>query len=162
MPDALVATPDLDRRLRRIRVLARLLDDAVGIPFTRFQFGLDSVLGLVPGAGDALGAVLAGSIVFDAARLGTPPVTLARMLGNILIDSLIGSVPLAGDLLDVAWKANARNVRLLERHLAAPERARRSSWRVLIGIGAAIVVTGVLAAVAGIWAAVWLLQLITR
>ncbi|HET8649158.1 MAG TPA: DUF4112 domain-containing protein [Gemmatimonadales bacterium] len=162
MPETLPAAQDAERRLRRIRLLAHLLDDAVGIPFTRWQFGIDSVLGLIPGAGDALGAVLAGSIVFDAARLGTPPVTLARMLGNIVIDSIIGSVPLAGDLLDVAWKANRRNVRLLERHIDAPERARRASWRLIIGIGAAIVATGVLATVAGIWLAIWLVQLISH
>lgn len=139
------------RALARVRRLATLLDAAVGIPGTRLRFGVDSLLGLIPGGGDVAGALLSGGVVLAAARLGAPPSLLLRMLGNLALDALLGTVPLAGDLFDVAWKANMRNVRLLERHLDDPEGARRGS-RALVaaaGAGVVVVVLLVLAAVVG-------------
>lgn len=137
------------RALARARRLATLLDAAVGIPGTRFRFGLDSLLGLVPGGGDVAGALLSGGVVLAAARLGAPPSLLLRMLGNLAVDALLGTVPLAGDLFDVAWKANLRNVRLLERHLDEPEGARKGSRALVVAaaVGVAVVVLLVLAAV---------------
>jgi hypothetical protein len=105
------------------------------------------LLGLVPGAGDALGAGVALWIVLQAARLGAPATTLLRMLANVAIDALIGAVPVAGDVFDFAWKANLRNVDLLERHVADPTGARRAStvWLTAIGVTLGLVLAGVVA-----------------
>ena len=106
--------PDLTARLARVRWIARLMDSSIGLPGTRFRFGLDGLFGLAPVAGDAAGALVALYIVWEARRMGVPPTLLARMLGNIALDTLGGSVPLLGDLLDLTFKSNLRNVALLE------------------------------------------------
>lgn len=113
--------------LTRARALVRLLDQAFRIPGTRLRVGLDSIVGLVPGVGDVAGAVLAGSVVLVAARLGAPPSVLARMVGNIAVDTAIGMVPLLGDLFDVVFKASSRNLVLLEQHMDDPAAAHRAS-----------------------------------
>src|SRR5215212_3013184 len=87
-----------------VRALARVLDSAVRIPGTNIRFGADSLIGLVPGLGDMAGAVLSGYIVLVATRLGAPTPVVARMLLNIGLDTLAGSIPVLGDLFDVAWK----------------------------------------------------------
>ncbi len=97
--------------------LSRLLDDSFGIPGTRWRFGLDGLLGLIPGAGDAATAVLSAYIINEARKLGVRRGTLARMLGNLAVDVAVGAVPVIGDLFDVAFKANRRNMRLLVREL---------------------------------------------
>jgi hypothetical protein len=145
-----VPNPAPDSPLARVRALSRALDSAFQVPGTRFRIGLDPLLGLIPGVGDVAGGALSAYIVLEAARLGAPRPVVLRMLGNVLLDSLFGSVPVLGDLFDATWKANARNVALLERHVAAPEPTRRSS-KVFLGIVAglliAIVVGGVVLAV---------------
>jgi len=103
--------------LRRVRFASRLLDDAVRIPGTGRRVGLDPVVGLLPIAGDVLGLALSLYTVAEAARLGVPRRLLARMLVNAGVDAAGGSIPVAGILVDAAWKANARNVALIERHL---------------------------------------------
>ena len=135
-----------ESRLRSVRALARLLDEAVRIPGTGIRVGLDAVLGLVPGIGDALGAGLSGWVIVVAARLGAPPSIIARMAGNAALDALAGSVPLLGDLFDIGWRANARNVALLERWLQQPTRARRSSIAVVVValLALAAIVVGVI------------------
>jgi len=140
---------DAERRRARLVTLARALDSAVRIPGTNVRFGLDAVIGLVPGVGDLAGGAIAAYIVLAAAREGAPPSLLARMLLNVAIDTAVGSVPVLGDAFDVAWRANARNVALLERHVAAPTATRAASRAVvaavLLGIvlllGAGIVAT---------------------
>lgn len=114
--------------------MARVLDDLVPIPGTRFRFGADALLGLVPGAGDAVTGAVAGYAIIVAARLGAPPVVLARMVLNVLVDALVGTVPLVGDLFDVGFRANRRNVRLAERYAAEPRRVRRSSRAVVFAL----------------------------
>ena len=109
---------DVASRIRRVRVLAKLLDNSISIPGTRFKFGFDAIIGLIPGVGDVLGAILSGYIVLEAARAEVPPFTLARMLVNVGIDTLLGSIPAAGDLFDAVWKSNLMNVALLEQHLS--------------------------------------------
>lgn len=104
--------------LERLDVLSRLLDTAWRIPGTNIRFGLDATLGLVPVLGDAAGAVLSLYILAEARRLGIPGTVMARMLGNIALDSMVGSVPLLGSVFDVAYRANRRNLRLLQDHLA--------------------------------------------
>lgn len=106
------------RTLKRIRRVVRLLDGRWGIPFTRYRFGLDSVIGLIPGAGDVVTTAVAAWVIKEAAKLGLPRHVVARMVANVLIDFVIGSVPVLGDVADVFFKANLRNLDLLERHLS--------------------------------------------
>jgi C4-dicarboxylate transporter len=103
--------------LDRLERFARLMDTAVRIPGTEIRLGLDSVIGLVPGIGDAVSAAFATWIVAEAARLGVPKHKLARMMANVLIDAGVGAIPIAGDLFDVAFRANARNFEILRDHL---------------------------------------------
>lgn len=103
--------------------MARLLDESLAIPGTSYRFGLDSLIGLVPGAGDLIGAVLSAYIINEAVRLGIPRRLAARMVANTAIDLLGGAVPVLGDLFDVAWKANVKNVELLEEHLKTTDPA---------------------------------------
>jgi hypothetical protein len=105
-------------RARNVRALARFLDNSISIPGTGWKFGFDAVVGLVPVVGDLIGGSLSAYILLEAARAEVPILTLARMLGNVGIDTLVGSVPALGDVFDAAWKANMKNVVLLDRHLA--------------------------------------------
>jgi len=130
------------RRLAALARFAELLDSGIRIPGTQLRFGLDPLIGLIPGAGDAAGAVLAGWILVEAIRLGASRATLVRIAGNIALDAGIGAVPLIGDIFDFAWKANVRNVTLLERHLRDPARAMRADRSfVAFVIGGITVVT---------------------
>jgi hypothetical protein len=131
---------DLPSRIRRVRVLAKLLDNAISIPGTRFKFGFDAIIGLIPGVGDVLGAILSGYIVLEAARAEVPPLTLARMLVNVGIDTLLGSIPAAGDVFDAMWKSNLMNVALLEQHLGAHDAAVREKRGATRGIILALIV----------------------
>jgi Domain of unknown function (DUF4112) len=119
--------------------MTRLLDSAIQIPGTRFRFGIDAIIGLVPGIGDAIGAIFSTFLIFHAARLGVSTSTLVRMIGNVALDTVVGEVPLLGDLFDAGWKANTKNLALLETHLQHPTETRRSSRLVLILIGAGLV-----------------------
>lgn len=107
-----------EQRLAQVRFLANLMDDRFAVPGTRVRFGFDTVLGLVPGLGDALTSAISLLIVHHAWASGAPKLTLARMLGNVGVDFVIGVIPVLGDLMDFAWKANRKNARLLEEHLA--------------------------------------------
>lgn len=110
--------PDIDRlvRLRRMRGLARLMDTALRIPGTRFSFGADSLMGLIPGIGDFAGAAISLYIVNEARQIGVPKDKLLKMLVNIGFDAAAGSVPLVGDLFDVYFKSNRRNLELVLDH----------------------------------------------
>lgn len=114
--------------LRRLRRLSHLLDNAIPIPGTTYRIGLDPILGLLPGGGDFLSTIFSAYIVFKAAQIGLPRDTLGQMGLNILIDLLSGSVPVLGDLVDVAWKANVKNIRLLEEHLNVPQVQQKTDW----------------------------------
>jgi hypothetical protein len=104
-------------RLTQVRWLARMMDDRFGVPGTKLRFGLDSVLGLFPGLGDVLTSAIALLIVHHAWQAGASKLALARMIGNVGLDFLVGSVPFIGDLFDFVFKANRKNQKLLERHL---------------------------------------------
>lgn len=134
----------------RARVLARALDSAVRIPGTNMRFGLDPLLGLVPGLGDVAGAAMGGYLVLLGSRLGAPKTVLARMVVNVALDTLAGVVPVIGDLFDVAWKANNRNMALLERYIEKPVATKKSSSLFVAAIVAALA----LLAVGGIMLAV--------
>lgn len=112
-----------DAGAKRVRVLAKLLDNSIAIPGTGWKIGLDPIVGLIPGIGDLIGAVLSGYIILEAARAEASAFTLMRMVTNVGIDTLLGAVPALGDVFDAAWKSNTRNVALLERHLATGETA---------------------------------------
>ena len=115
-------TAEREAALNRLRRFAELLDSAFTVPGTNFEMGLEGIVGLLPGVGDFASAIVSLYVPFEAIRMGAPYAKVAQMLLNILIDALLGSVPLIGDLFDVAFKANNRNVRLLEKHLGrSPE-----------------------------------------
>lgn len=109
--------------LEQVRKLSRLLDASVPLP-GGFRIGVDGIVGLIPGIGDALGAGASLWIIHQAWRLGIPWWVLLRMLCNVGVDALLGIIPLVGDLFDFAWKANRRNVRLVERHFVHSKRRR--------------------------------------
>jgi hypothetical protein len=104
-------------RIERLDRLATLLDTAILIPGTNIRFGADAVVGLVPGIGDTITTALSAYIVYEAYQLGIPNHVLARMIANVAFDSVTGVVPVAGDVLDVFWRANRRNMRLLREYL---------------------------------------------
>jgi hypothetical protein len=145
------------KSVARARELARVLDSAITIPGTGIRLGLDSIIGLFPAGGDAIGAALSSIIVMTALKQGVPRPVIWRMVGNVVIDTLIGTVPLIGDLFDVAWKANSKNAELLAQYEGAPEKTTTRSRGfailvvvVLLLILAAIVAGGILIAKA-IW-----------
>jgi hypothetical protein len=105
--------------IKRLRRLCVLLDSAIGIPGTKIRLGLDPIIGLIPGAGDVITGVLALYIVFVAWQLGVRGRVLAVMLGNVAVDFLGGSIPILGDIFDVVWKCNLKNLALLEREMLA-------------------------------------------
>ena len=111
---AYATLPNAATRLARLRSRARLMDAQFALPGTRFRFGVDALIGLAPGVGDVLTGLLSLYVVWEARSLGAPPALLARMLGNVAIEVAGGAVPVLGDLFDAAFKANLRNVALLE------------------------------------------------
>jgi hypothetical protein len=133
--------------VERLRAMARLLDSAFQIPGTRSRVGLDALIGLVPFAGDVTSAILSSFIVLRAARLGASRATVVRMMGNIAFDTIVGAIPLLGDLFDAGWKANTRNLALLEAHLQLPGPTARASRRVLLllGLGLVALLAGIVA-----------------
>lgn len=151
----------LDPRVAQYRLLARLFDSVFRIPGTKWRFGLDALIGLIPGIGDVAGAFVGAYGVWLARRLGAPSSVQARMLLNLGIDAVVGAVPFLGDLFDFGFKAHARNQALLEDWLSSPTPTRRSSSAMLLGIGLAL-----LAIVAGtLWLAFlglrWLYEALT-
>lgn len=107
---------DIADRLARLDRLAGALDSRFRVPLTRIRFGWDTILGLIPGIGDVAALAPAGYILLEAHDMGAPTALKLRMAGNIVVDMLIGSVPLLGDVFDVGWRANCRNVALLRGH----------------------------------------------
>lgn len=140
------------RSLDRLRRLGYLLDNSIPVPGTGFRFGLDAIIGLVPGVGDLASGALALYIVLEAARLGVPRPLLLRMGWNVAADTLVGSVPLLGDLFDAGYKANLRNIALVQRHMEQPGTSRKASRRfaaLLVG-GLLLLLAAVVAAAVGI------------
>jgi hypothetical protein len=111
------ASPGAQARLARLRRLAWLIDGAFRLPGTRFRFGLNSVIGLLPVGGDAVLGAMSLYIIYEAAQLGVPRAQLARMAANVGLEVVGGSVPILGDLFDMALKANLRNLAIIERHI---------------------------------------------
>ena len=113
-------------RIQRLRSIARLLDESIPLP-GGFRIGLDPILGLVPGLGDVVSAIFSFVIVIQALGLGAPVSVFIRMIGNVLLDTAVGSIPILGDLFDAAFKSNTRNIDLLARYHVDPVATHRSS-----------------------------------
>ncbi len=135
--------------------IAALLDDMWRIPGTQIRFGLDALIGWVPGIGDALAGVASCLIVFASWRRGAKPITLARMIANILLEMTFGAIPVAGDVFHIVWKANRRNYRLLLREKEQPGANTKRDWIVL----AVIVVTAIAVVAVPISLLIWILRL---
>lgn len=133
-----------DAARRQLSAFAWLLDSSIAIPGLKFRIGIDALVGLVPGIGDLLGVLLSSYVVAQAARIGVPRTMLVRMALNVAIEGFFGSVPILGDVFDAIWKANQRNVRLLESYMDRPREAKIASRAFVTGI--VIVLVAMLAA----------------
>lgn len=144
--------------VERVGSLVRWLDDLVRLPGTRFGIGLDAILGaLIPGLGDAVTGLVALGVLTAAVRRGVPRVVLARMFVNVAIDTVGGLIPVVGDVFDLLWRSNTKNLALLERHQHELEpRARRGDYAVVAAAGA-LVVASVAAPIALV---AWLVSLV--
>ena len=133
--------PEEQDRLRksrqRLERLAWILDESIPIPGTKRRVGLDPIIGLIPGAGDAVGVILSLWVVVEAGRLGAPGHMITRMLGNVFVEAIVGIIPIAGDLFDFVWKANSRNRDMLISyidHQLEPEKAPAYWVWVMLGL----------------------------
>ena len=158
-----VLPPEEEQRARSdleplFRFLALIMDNLLRFPGTNFRFGLDPLLGLLPGLGDTGSALISAMALIAAARRGLPKILLARMALNILINEGIGIIPIVGDAFSFWFKSNARNYDLLRRYTAAPRRSTRSDW-IFVGL-----VLGALGAILILSVAVsfWLLYALAR
>jgi hypothetical protein len=160
-------TPSLNVRLRaghalfsdeNLDLLAHLLDDCFRIPGTPIRFGLDGIIGLVPGLGDVLAGLASCILIFAAWLRGVPYVTLVRMLVNLGLDVVIGAIPFLGDAFDIAWKANRRNYALLTRHLRQPHRHTWKDYVFLLVLAAMLLAIFAAPVIMLLWIAAWLLH----
>jgi Domain of unknown function (DUF4112) len=110
------------RTIERLHRLTMLLDSAYRVPGTNVRFGLDALIGLLPGLGDVASAAVSAYVIYEARRLGVRRSAIARMIGNVALDMAIGALPLVGDAADVFWRANVRNMRILRAHLGGRDR----------------------------------------
>jgi hypothetical protein len=120
------------------------LDEAFRVPGTRFRFGWDAIIGLIPWAGDLTTALIGAAILVAAHRRRVPGIVQVRMLLNLIIDLAMGVVPFAGDVADMFWKANTKNLALLERHAASPMPATAGDWWFVTGITAVVIAVAAL------------------
>ena len=123
---------DSAERAKRLRAIAWLMDNSIPLP-GGYRIGIDAIIGLVPGVGDAIGALISAYIINEARGMGAPQSVLLRMMSNVMIETVIGAVPFAGDLFDAAFKANTRNLALLARYQLDPVGSRRGSRLFVVG-----------------------------
>ena len=141
-----------------LRKLEFLLDEAFPIPGTHIRFGLDAIVGLVPGIGDVLAGLFSLVIPLAAWIRGVPYVSLVRMAANLGIGVLVGSIPILGDAFDIAWKVNRRNYRLLTRHLGEPRRHTWRDWAFLLALAAVLALVFAIPVVVVLWLVLWALH----
>ncbi len=147
-----------EEEVERVGALVRALDDAVRVPGTKFGIGLDAVIGFfVPVLGDAITGLVALKVMTTAMRRGVPRIVLLRMLLNVGIDVIGGMVPVVGDAFDVVWRANVRNLELLERHQGELEPRARASDYAIVGGAAVAVATSIAMPFVALW---WLFGLV--
>lgn len=154
-----VETADARATRERLRQLAWLLDSSIPIPGTKLTVGIDAIIGLLPILGDLIGVALSSFILSEAARLGAPKVILWRMAANVGVEGIVGMIPLAGDVFDAAFKANQRNVRLLDKWVDQPRRTERSSRLFGLAIVGGVVLLLVLLGALGYLLGRWILSL---
>jgi hypothetical protein len=140
----------------RLNRLAWLLDSSIRIPGTRFTIGLDPLIGLVPVVGDLIGVALSSYILHEARNMGVGKTVLLRMAFNVAVEGVVGMVPFAGDVFDAAYKANQRNVRLLNQWIERPDKSERASRLFVGGVIGALVLLVVLVATASVALVRWL------
>ena len=150
------------RELARLRAIARLFDQAFSVPGTKWRFGIDALFGLVPGLGDIVGALVAVYALHVARTLRAPGAVQLRMLGNIAVDAIVGTVPLVGDLFDFVFKAQTRNLALLDAWVGAPEYTTKRSRRGLLLVPIAVLTVFILLTVFGIYMLYLLFSWISR
>lgn len=150
-------TSERDKTRKLLERIAWLTDNSIPIPGTDARIGIDPLIGLVPWIGDALGAMVSSYIISEAARLGAPKTVLVKMTFNVGLDALIGIFPGVGDLFDFAWKANQRNVRLLEQFIEKPRHTVATSRLFVIMLALLLLGTVILIGIAGFWlvSALW-------
>lgn len=160
IPEVIEPDEKLPRDLVALRRFAHLMDEAFEIPGTRMRVGLDAIIGLIPGIGDVIGAVMSAWIIVGGVRHRVPVSVLARMVVNVAIDLIFGSVPLAGDVFDFLFEENVKNMRLLEKHRnrRQPPRSPGQMAFLAFAVMASIFVMAVLIIAAAIALAVWLLR----
>jgi hypothetical protein len=142
---------DVRRRLEKLRSLQWLLDNAYRVPGTNIRFGWDALVGVVPWAGDVVTAFFACAIIVQAHHMRVPRVVQLRMVINVLIDIVVGVVPVFGDVADVFWKSNSRNFALLERHAAAPTLPSRGDWLFVTGVVGLVALVAIVPLVMVYW-----------
>jgi len=151
------------RDLERLRAIARLFDNAFVVPGTRLRFGVDALFGLIPGLGDIAGGLVAVYALHVARGLRAPAAIQLHMLGNIALDALVGTVPVIGDLFDFVFKAQTRNLALLDAWLQTPHATERRSRRGVVLLPLAVLLVFILMTVLGVWmlylAFQWLMSL---
>ncbi len=157
-----VLPPEEEQKRREVeplfRWLALIMDNLLALPGTKFRFGLDPLLGLIPGIGDTGSTLISAMALIAAARRGLPKILLARMSLNILVNEIVGIIPIAGDAFSFWFKSNARNYDLLRRHTAASRQSRASDW-VFVGLVLAALVVILLVSLA---VSFWLLAQIAK
>jgi hypothetical protein len=138
-----VEAPEVHEARERLKKLAWLFDSSIPIPGTRFTVGLDALVGLIPVLGDLIGVAMSSLILAEANRLGAPRSVLWRMAGNVGIEGVVGMVPFAGDVLDAVFKANQRNVKLLDAWYQNPGKTERASrWFGVLIVAVAVLFLG--------------------
>ncbi|MFC3850772.1 DUF4112 domain-containing protein [Corynebacterium hansenii] len=146
---------------RTSRVIAHVMDDLIAIPGTNRRIGLDPIIGLIPGVGDAAGAVATAGLLIDGVRYRVPFIVLLRMAFNLLLDMTLGAIPVVGDAFDFLFRANIRNERLMVKALEDPAGSAKSSKRYLIGAGVLLAVLAVLIValtIGAIWGVIALIR----
>ncbi len=144
---------------KRLQGIAWLFDESITIPGVNYRIGIDGLIGLIPGLGDIVSASVSMYLIAEASRLGASKPVILRMGANVLIDTLLGAIPMLGDLFDFAWKANSKNVALLNQYLDNPRHVRRSSTLMVVGIAALLVlaIVGIFFLISNLIA--WFIQL---
>jgi hypothetical protein len=146
-----MAPVDPARRMQALREWQRFLDSAFRVPGTSFRFGWDPIIGLIPWAGDMLTAAMSCAIVMQAHRMRVSRVVQLRMLLNVGIDLVVGIVPFVGDVADVFWKSNSKNLALLERHAGQARPATTGDWMFVVGVIAGILLIAAVPVIVMYW-----------
>jgi|SRR5262245_6606177 len=149
-------------RLVALRRVAELMDSAFVLPGTTYRIGLDPIIGLVPWIGDLVSPLFTVALLWQARDVRIPKVALARMIFNAAVDAIIGAIPLAGDLFDFGWKANQRNMALLERHAYEEHPASVGDWVFVLAMIAIVIVLAAVPFLVAGWLISWAAGAVSR